>query len=236
MRNNRPSVLIIEDNANLALTLKAFLESLGFDSQITYSGKEGLNVALTNKHQLFLVDLGLGDMNGLEVIETIRTESEKPIIVITGQVEQEIEIDCFKSRINIFHKKPIRYGILGSQIQSLISPQKKGDIIKTKNICMDLERRVFKLDGKTINLTKREFNFILMLLSSNGEVFTRKKILYNIMNYFNSSTENCVDTMVSRIRKKLKEKNTKNSIVQTVNATGYRLNPQYQKEVERFFS
>lgn len=236
MRNNRPSVLIIEDDANLVSVLKSYIESLGFNAQGTYCGRKGLEKALTNKHQLFIIDLGLGDIHGLQLIEQIRNISKKPIIVITGDIKQESEINCYRSKVNIFHRKPIKYEVLSAQIRSLISPRKKGHIFRTRNVYLDLNKRIFKLNDKATNLTRTEFNFLLMLLSSNGEVFTREQIICNVMNYFSTSSENCVDTMVSRIRGKLNEKCVKDSLIQTVNGAGYKLNPNHYKDLERTFS
>lgn len=236
MGNNRPSVLIIEDDANLVLVLTKFVESIGYNTQFSYTGKEGFEIALTNKHQLYIVDLGLGDIYGLELIERIRNTSNKPIIVITGDIQEENEIKSYSLKANIFHKKPINYDILEVQIKSLMSPRQKGNIIMTKNIELDLNRRTFKNNGRVILLTKTQFNFVAMLLNSNGEVFTREQIICNVMNYFSTSSNNCVDTMVSRIRKKLKESDINKSLIRTVNGTGYKLNPEYFKNIRRSFS
>ncbi len=236
MQNNRPSILIIEDDANLVLVLTKFVESIGYNAQFSYTGKEGLKIALTNKHQLFIVDLGLGDIYGLELIEKIRHTNNKPIIVITGDIQEENEIKSYSFKANIFHKKPINYDILEVQIKSLMSPKRRGNIITTKNIQLDLNRRTFKNNDKVVLLTKTQFNFLAMLLNSNGEVFTREQIIYNVMNSFGTSSDNCVDTMVSRIRKKLKEETVKESLIRTVNGTGYKLNPEYLKNIQRNFS
>jgi DNA-binding response OmpR family regulator len=236
MKNNRPSVLIIEDDANLVLVLKQFILSLGLNANSTYSGKKGFKKALSNKYQLFIIDLGLGDISGLKLVEKIRITNNKPIIIITGNVEENNEIECFKLKANIFHKKPINFDILAVQIKSLISPKRRGNIITSKNVYINLNKRVFKFNDQVVPLTKREFNFLTMLFNSNGEVFTRKQIIYNIMNYFSSSSENCVDTMVSRIRKKLNEEDIKNSLIKTVNCTGYKLNSEYFKNIQRSFS
>ena len=170
-------MLIIEDDANLVLVLTKFIKSIGFNTQSTYSGKEGLEIALSNKHQLFIVDLGLIDIHGFELIEKIRQINNKPIIVITGNTQEENEITSFKLEVNIFHKKPINFDILEMQIKSLMSPKRRGNILTTKNIYVDLNKRIFKSNNQVVPLTKTEFNFLVMLFNSNGQVFTRKQII-----------------------------------------------------------
>jgi DNA-binding response OmpR family regulator len=236
VENNRPSILIIEDDANLVLVLTRFINSIGFQAQSTYNGKQGLKMALSNRHQLLIIDLGLGDISGFNLIEKIREINNKPIIVITGDTQENNEINSFKLKANIFHKKPINFDVLEVQIKSLISPKRRGNVITTKNVYLNFNTRVFKLNSREIKLTKTQFNFIAMLFNSNGQVFTRKQIISNIMNYYATSSENCVDTMVSRIRKKLGEKSIKDSLIRTVNSTGYTLNPEYFKEIQRGFS
>jgi DNA-binding response OmpR family regulator len=236
MTNYRASVLVIEDDAGLVSILTNFVGSLRLNVQSCYSGINGLKEALSNKHQLFIIDLGLGDIHGFELIDKIREKSNKPIIVITGDTQEDNEINSFRLKANIYHKKPINFDILEAQIESLLSPKRKGNIITTKDVYLDLNSRTFKSNGKTTPLTKTQFNFIAMLLSSNGQVFTRKQIINNVMDYFSTSSESCVDTMISRIRKKLEEKDLKTSLIRTVNSTGYKLNPKYYKDVKRIFS
>jgi DNA-binding response OmpR family regulator len=236
MKNHRPSVLVIEDNANLVSVLTKYIQSLGFEVESSYNATEGLKKALSNKHQLFIIDLGLKDLHGLKLIAKIRNTSNKPIIVITGETEGQSEIKCFKLKVNIFHRKPIKYELLKEQIKSLLPPNRKGCIITTRELYLDLNRRILKSNGKTVPLTQTEFNFLLMLLESNRQIFTRKQIISNGMNYYKATTENCVDTMVCRIRKKLKKKNIQNSIIETVNGRGYRLNSKYYEDLKRSFS
>jgi len=236
MENHRPSVLLIEDNANLVSVLTKHIQSLGLEVKSTYCGREGLKEALSNKHQLFIIDLGLGDIHGFDLIEKIREKNNKPIIVITGDTREDNEIHSYKLKANIYHRKPIRYKILKAQIESLLTPLRKGNIITSKNIHLNLSTRILQCNRKTIPLTKSQFNFVAMLFNSNGQVFTRKQIINNIMNYYCASSESCVDTMVSRIRKELGENTPKDSLIKTVNSTGYRLNPEYFKEIKRYFS
>ena len=235
MCNKRPCVLIIEDDANLVLTLSEYVRNLHLEVEYAYNGKEGIEKILRNKYQLAIIDLGLPDISGFEVLKRIRGINNKPIIVITGSKEQKDELKAFKLNINIYHYKPIDYELLEAQMKSLINPNLKGNIIKTLDLEVDVNRRIIVRNNKTLNLTKTETDFVIMLLQSKGEVFTREQIVSNIMNNFNNPSKYCVDTMVSRIRRKF-DVPLERSIIKTVNGTGYTINPTYFENIQREYS
>ena len=235
MEELRPKILLIEDDANLVLILSKFIKSIRFDVHSSYTGKMGKDMALTNKYQLFIIDIKLPDTKGFQLIDEIRDISNKPIIVITGDQSEDNEINTYKYKANVFHKKPIKYDILEAQIKSLISLRKTGNIINSLNIFIDIDKRIFKINDEEIYLTSTEFNFILLLLNSNGRVFTRKQIISNVMNYYSVNSDSCVDTMVSRIRKKLINRNDY-SLIKTINKFGYTINSNYLKNITREFS
>ena len=235
MYSKRPSVLVIEDNASLVLTLSKLLKNLHLNIDYSYNGKEGLVKVLKNKFQLAIIDLGLPDITGFEIVKKIREINNKPIIVITGSKEQKDELRAFELNINIYHYKPIDFEILEAQIKSLINPNLKGNIIKTLDIFIDLDRRIIKNKDKVVNLTKTETDFIIMLIQSKGEVFTREQIISNLLNNFNNPSKYCVDTMVSRIRRKFGTPINR-SLIKTVNGRGYTINSLYFNNIQREFS
>jgi two-component system, OmpR family, copper resistance phosphate regulon response regulator CusR len=235
MCNNRPSVLIIEDDAYLVCTLTEYIKSFHFNVDHAYNSKDGLRKALKNNYQLAIIDLGLPNTNGFKIVEEIRKINNKPIIIITGSQEEKDELEAFKLKVNIYHTKPIRFELLGAQIKSLLNPRKKGHIVKALDLKIDTEKRIVKVNKQIIDLTKSEMDFILMLINSKGEVFRREQIIANIKNCFNDPSKQCVDTMVSRVRKKLKQP-PEQSLIKTVNGSGYSINPTYLKNIKRSFS
>ncbi len=222
--------LIIEDCANLTFLLKNFLLSIEIPSDNSYTGERGLEMAFSNKYDFLIVDKYLPDLDGIEIIKKLRTRYRKPIILITGHQDKDIEIEGFKHGANIFHRKPLDYDLLRYQIFSLLNDDFPQNLIKRKNLLLDQNKRIFKLNGKEIYLTKTEFNFLKLLLTSKGEIFQRERIISEVMDYSKIYNDNVVDTMVSRIRKKLKQ-DIEKSLIKTVNKIGYQLNPTYlQKE------
>ena len=232
MHTAKDKILIIEDDASLVFLLTKLLESLHMKVEYSYTGQLGKKMALSNKYSLIIIDIGLPDISGFEVVKEIRNVNNKPIIVITGDNTDEIELESYKLRVDIFHSKPIKFEIFQAQIISILKNQKTFEIIKSKDIYVDIRKRIFKRNKKNILLTKTEFDFLVMLFNSNGEVFSREKIISNVMNYYSTSSFSCVDTLVSRVRNKLGN-NIKDSIIKTVNKSGYCLNPSYLKSIER---
>lgn len=235
MPNKRPTVLIVEDCANLVLTISEFIKTLHLNTDYAYNGKDGIKKVLENKYQLAIIDLGLPDITGFEIVRKIREINNKPIIVITGSKEQTDELKAYKLNINIYHYKPLNYEILEAQIKSLINPNLKGNIVKTLGIYIDIDRRIVKNNEKILNLTKTETDFLIMLIESKGEVFTRNQIVSNILNNFKNPSIYSVDTMVSRIRKKFNVPLEK-SLIKTINGIGYAINPIHFEDIKREYS
>lgn len=234
MRNYKTSVLLIEDDANLVFVLTRFLENLSMKVESSYTAKDGLIKALTNKYQILIIDIGLPDSDGFKIIEQIRLiDNTKPIIVITGDNSQEKEISSYKAKANIFHPKPIKFDILEAQIKSL-TIDRYPNVIVIGDLCIDRLKRIAKIKNKRVKLTHSEYNLLIMLIDSNGEIFTRKQILSNIMNYYRNSSETSVDTLVCRIRKKLGRK-VGGDLIKTVYKSGYCINPYLKDQTLRTY-
>jgi DNA-binding response OmpR family regulator len=230
MKRSKHRILLIEDDANLAMILSKFLLSNGYYVEYVYEGHKGLKMALSNKYQLIIVDIGLPDITGLQIVSEIRKVNNKPIIVITGDNTNNTELATFQFKANIFHSKPIKFEILLAQISTLLKEADTHRIIKSQNIYIDISKNIFRKENKKVYFTKTEFDFLLMLFNSNGEIFSREKIIATLMNYYREQNESCVDTMISRIRKKLEEKPT-DSIIKTINKSGYSINPKYLNNI-----
>jgi len=234
VRNYKTSVLLIEDDANLVFILTRFLESLNMKVGSSYTAADGLNKALTNKYQIIIIDIGLPDSDGFKIIEQIRLiDNTKPIIVITGDNSENNEIYSYKVKANIFHPKPIKFDILEAQIKSLIT-DKYPNIIVIGDLCIDRLKRTVKIKNKRIKLTYNEYNLLIMFIDSHGEIFTRRQILSNVMNYYRNSSETSVDTLVCRIRKKLGRKMGSN-LIKTVYKSGYCINPHLKEQMSRIY-
>lgn len=220
---NQNNILIVEDNASLVYVLQTFLKTLGFESIYAYNGTDGLQKSLNRNVSLILVDIGLPDISGYEIVKRVRDIYDTPIIIISNDVSINNEIDSFKNKANIFHPKPINFDLLEAQVKSLMN-----DNIKIKTLFLDNRfeintvTKVIYFNKKEIPLTNNEFKFLQLLLKSRGQIVSRNRVLDSINSreqYFNLKS---VDAMVCRIRKKFKSAPS-NSFIETISGRGYRI-------------
>jgi two-component system copper resistance phosphate regulon response regulator CusR len=223
----KTNILLIEDDANLSLTINKTLAEEEIKLDVAYSGEDGLNKALTNKHNLILLDIGLPGMTGLEVLKRIRDIGNTvPVIIITSEGSVNTEIQAYNNGANFFHRKPINFELLLAQIRNLLPESELDYEVTMKDIVINTkERSIFK-KGKKVNLTKSELDLVIMLTESNGSIFSRNKIIANLMNYNKDLENSAVDTMVCRIRKKI-SKYGDEEFIETVPKEGFRINLDY---------
>lgn len=227
MKNIKPKILLVEDDTNLNFILTKSLERAGFSVVAKQSGKAGLSAALSQKIDLFLIDIGLPELNGLDLIKQLRPQKVSvPIIVITNQSKIEKEIESFDLGANLFHRKPINYDLLISQINSLLTPNVSAADIEIKDLVISPSKRIVIRNNKTKSLTKSEFDLLFLIVTSNGRVFSRNDISRRVMRSHLDVEPGSVDTLVSRLRKKLKVSGAPD-IIETIHKSGYRLSSSY---------
>lgn len=226
----KPTILIIEDNANLVFTLQTFLETAEYNTIAVYDGASGLEKAQSKNINLILLDIGLPDISGIELLEKIREFNNKPIIIISSNYTLPNKISSFENKVNIFHEKPIHYELLKAQIDSLINQKKKkNEIIKIdKHIAVDLTNNLAYIDGKEVSLTNKEFTLLNILLRHRGESLTRRNLMLILDPLDKLNNESSINTTVCRLRKKLSI-SQENGIIETVNGRGYRIKKQEEK-------
>lgn len=215
-------VLIVEDSEGLVYVLEKFFEKIGYKTVSAHNGKEGIKIALARNLCLAIVDVGLPDINGLEVVERIKSITPQlPIIVISRPKDSKEEISIYQKGVNLFHVKPISFKLLEAQVKNLI-PNCKENIIQIRDLLIDIDKAIIIRNGLTISLTKAERTCIKYLIESDGHPCSRGSILKRLTINYQEKTEHSVDTLISRLRKKLNQ-TKENSIIETVNGAGYRI-------------
>jgi len=225
----RPSILLIICDANIGcLFQKNFLDT-EFYISIAYNSETGIKKALSNKYDIVLIDLQEKAKECFKTLIRIRDVNRNiPIIVIGNKEDHESQINTYKLGGNLFHSKPISFPLIEAEIRQLLFYKFKKILIQMGDIEIDLTSRVIKRKQKEINLTKSEFNLLLLLIKNREMVISREKIITNILNNNKDIGYAAVDTMISRVRKKLSQYGSE-SVIDTVVKVGYRLNPIYIK-------
>jgi DNA-binding response OmpR family regulator len=224
------NILLIEDDLTLAYFIRKKLEKSNYGVNVVDNGKIGSQQAVSIEYDLILLDIGLPDMNGLKILKKMRDRGLKtPVIMITENSDDNKQVESFQQGANLFHSKPIDFELLEAQINSLLELQRSSEKIEVGDLYIEPQKQYLKKAGEEIYLSYKEFRLILNLVEAKGDILTRQDILNLTFKGAKESEEGSVDTLVSRVRKKLGDYKGK-SVIETVHSRGFRLNLAYFKD------
>ncbi len=220
-------ILIIDDDIKLVFLLKKFLNLKNFKVDVRYSALDTLRILDREKFDLIIIDMDLDKGTGLSLLQRIRNIGiETPTIMTAENYSLEYEIESYECGTNLFHKKPIELKLLEAQIKALTRNIVFNEVFEVGDFKVDMCSKVVFRKDLQIDLTKLEFNLLLLFLKSNGRLYSRDEILSKVF-YNNSDVSyGAVDTLISRLRKKLGE-SSESYFIETVFKSGYRLNSLY---------
>ena len=215
-------ILIIEDESNISDFVKMELEYEGYEAEISEDGKEGLIKALREDYDLILLDLMLPGISGLEVCRRLKKEKDIPVIMLSAKDSVMDKVAGLQIGADDYIAKPFAIEELIARIQVIFrrAEKVKSNIIKFKDLSIQLESRTVMKNEEKINLTNKEYELLILLLNNKGKVVTRDNILNEVWGYDYYAGTNVVDVYVSYLRNKLDEKN-KEAYIETVRAVGY---------------
>lgn len=215
-------ILIIEDESNISDFVKMELEYEGYEAEISEDGKEGLIKALREDYDLIVLDLMLPGISGLEVCRRLKKEKDIPVIMLSAKDSVMDKVAGLQIGADDYIAKPFAIEELIARIQVIFRriEKVKSNIIKFKDLSIQLESRTVMKNEEKINLTNKEYELLILLLNNKGKVVTRDNILNEVWGYDYDAGTNVVDVYVSYLRNKLDEKN-KEAYIETVRAVGY---------------
>ena len=215
-------ILIIEDESNISDFIKMELEYEGYEAEISEDGKEGLIKALREDYDLIVLDLMLPGISGLEVCRRLKKEKDILVIMLSAKDSVMDKVAGLQIGADDYIAKPFAIEELIARIQVIFrrAEKVKSNIIKFKDLSIQLESRTVMKNEEKINLTNKEYELLILLLNNKGKVVTRDNILNEVWGYDYDAGTNVVDVYVSYLRNKLDEKN-KEAYIETVRAVGY---------------
>ena len=215
-------ILVVEDEKDIQNIIKAFLENAGYKVETADDGLEGINIIQKNKFDLILLDIMMPKIDGFVVCEIIRKNSNVPIIILTALTDEESQLKGFDKLADDYITKPFSMPVVLKHIEAILrrteNINKKVDVLKYKNISINIENYDVFVDNKKVALTYREFEILKLFLENQGKVFTRDNILNSIWNYDYFGDDKIVNTHIKNIRKKLGY-----DYIETVRGVGYRI-------------
>lgn len=202
------NILIIDDEPQIQKLLKIVLESNEYKVIQATTGSEGINLAANHSPDLILLDIGLPDRSGHEVLLDLRTWYEKSIVMLSVQNSEEDIIKALDNGATDYLTKPFRTGELLARIRSsfrLNQNKENQQIIESGDILIDLTLRTVTRASEVVKLTSTEYNILILLAKNQGKVLTHQYILKEIWGAASQQETQYLRVFIAQLRKKLEE-------------------------------
>jgi len=219
------TILVIDDEVQIRRLLEITLSSNGFKISEAGTGKEGLIAAATHHPELIILDLGLPDTNGIEVLKKIREWYRKPVIILSVKNSEDDIINALDNGANDFLTKPFRTGELLARIRVALRHM-PGDNIDPNltfgTLTVDLVNHIARKNGNILKLTSTEFSLLALLAKNSGRVLTHQSILKEIWGFGYIGQTQILRVFVAQLRKKIEDDPAKPALLITESGIGYR--------------
>jgi two-component system alkaline phosphatase synthesis response regulator PhoP len=220
------TVLVVEDEPQIAEIAKDYLEHAGFTVLVTGDGVNALALARERRPDLVVLDLGLRRLDGLEVARRLRREGSIPIIMVTARVEESDRLVGLEVGADDYVTKPFSPRELVARVRAVLrraAPPKAAEgILHRGSLTIDQERMQVARNGRRIDLTATEFHLLAALARQPGRVFTRAQLLDAVRGADVESYERAIDAHVKNIRRKLEPDPHNPTFLLTVYGAGYK--------------
>ncbi len=214
-------ILIVEDEIGIANFLQQGLEEEGYSILVANDGKTGLELALSQKVNVILLDWILPKMTGIEVCKSIRkTDTTTPIIFLTAKDTVQETIEGLKAGANDYIKKPFSFDELVERIKIHFRNQSEPEILKLGFIEIHLAKHLVFSNGTEVSLTQREFELLCYLVRNKGKVCTRTQIIEDVWDIHFEYDTGVIDVFMNAIRKKM-NLNKDEDLIKTIRGVGY---------------
>ena len=225
------SILVIEDEKSICDFIVRTLELNDYKVTSVQNGKDGLMAITSSIPDLILLDLGLPDMDGLDIIRQTRQWSTIPIIVISARVQEKEKVEALDLGADDYIIKPFGTSELMARIRTAIRHSNKlqredqvpSKIYRAKNLEIDFEKRLISLDGKEIHLTRVEYKIVSLLAMNSGRVITYDSLINQIWGPFAGDNNRILRVNMANIRRKIESNPGEPEYIFTELGVGYRM-------------
>ena len=223
-------ILIIEDEKNISDILKFNLEKESYDISQRFDGKEGLEFALSNEIDLILLDIMLPSMDGFEICKQIRKTKNTPIIMLTAKEEEVDKVLGLELGADDYITKPFSVREVVARVKANVrrvemieNSAVASQLLKFKDIEIDVSKYIVKVRGEEIKITFREFELLKFLAQHGDQVYSREQLLTIVWEYeyIGVDSERTVDVTVRRLREKIEIDPSNPEFVITKRGLGY---------------
>ena len=223
------TILLVDDEPKIVRFVKASLSLAGYEVLVAETGQETLWLIGTYKPELIVLDLGLPDVDGYEVLRSVREYSTVPIVVLTARDDEKDKVRGLELGADDYLTKPFAARELEARIAAVLrrvewSPQaSEVSQFQVGDVSVDLRRRAVHLDGEQVHLTPTEYELLRVLLQHGGQVMLHSDLLTRVWGAEYRNDMAILRVNVSRLRQKLDRDPEVESLIQTVPGVGYML-------------
>jgi len=224
--NEFDTILIVDDELQIRRLLDITLTANGYKTIQSVNGKDGLIDAATHHPSLIILDLGLPDNDGLEILKKLREWYFKPIIVVSVRNSEEDIVNALDNGANDYLTKPFRTGELLARIRAAIrGGDKKSDdtVLDFGTLSIDVVNHIARKNKEIIKLTTTEFALLSLLAKNRGRVLTHQYILKEVWGYGYVEQTQYLRVFVAQLRKKIEDNPSKPTLLITESGIGYRV-------------
>lgn len=223
--NNNTAILVIDDESQIRKLLEITLDSNGYKTIFAANAREGIVMAASHQPDLILLDLGLPDDDGQNVLLQLREWYQSPVIILTVKSAESEIVKALDNGANDYLTKPFRTQELLARIRMALrnlNPQQSEPVIVFGNVSIDLTARLVKIKDEPIKLTATEYALLVLLAKNEGRVLTHQYLLKEVWGIAYAGQTQYLRVFVAQLRKKLEKDPNHPKHLLTESGIGYR--------------
>ncbi len=221
------TAVIIEDEKNICRFIESVLTGESYKTVTASTGTEGLSVIASQCPDIILLDLGLPDMDGMEIIRDVRQFTHTPIIVISARTQEDEKVSALDCGADDYITKPFGTSELMARIRTALRHSHRNEKSDSMYSCgglnIDFDRRLISLDGKEIHLTQIEYKLVSLLAKQAGKVLTYDYLMRQIWGPYSDNNNQILRVNMAHIRRKLEKNPAEPEYIFTEIGVGYRM-------------
>lgn len=218
---NQYSILVVEDDRDIQELMVEFLNAKNFKVDAVSNGVEGIQKFKENQYDLIILDIMMPNLDGYTTCKMIRNISNIPIIFLTALTDESDQMKGFEYGCDDYITKPFSFNLLIKRVEAILkrsNNERSSSVLKYEGMVLDLKTYTVNIEGRSVELTLKEFNILKKLIEKYPQVITRENLLDSIWGYDYYGDTRIVDAHIKNIRKKIEL-----PYIKTVKGIGYTL-------------